>query len=268
MRGGAGSQPTHHLGRPARDPDRAAVGRARSRRSSRTATPGRSPRDNNWNTQVTGTTPDYFTIRNWHVERGRAVHGIGPGRRREDRGDRPDRRRAAVRPRRRSRSARSIRIRNAPVHGRRRARAQGPERRWAGPGRRDLHPARRPSRRASSAASASSCPADLRAARCRPRRSRARARGDRAAAARAPSPRARTTRTTSRPQHGRDDRHADARRTETMTHAARLDRAGLAARRRHRRHEHHAGVGHRADARDRHPHGRRRAAGATSSRSS
>ena len=43
---------------------------------------------------------------------------------------------------------------------------------------------------------------------------------------------------------------------------------GLAARRRHRHHEHHARLGHRADARDRHPHGRSAPGGATSWRSS
>ncbi len=47
--------------------------------------------------------------------------------------------------------------------------------------------------------------------------------------------------------------------TDVMTAAARRHRRHLAARRRHRHHEHHARVGHRADARDRHPHGDRRA---------
>ena len=46
------------------------------------------------------------------------------------------------------------------------------------------------------------------------------------------------------------------------------DRVGLAAGRRHRDHEHHAGLGDRAHARDRHPHGGGRPAGATSWRSS
>ena len=50
----------------------------------------------------------------------------------------------------------------------------------------------------------------------------------------------------------RDQRHADP--------AARRHRLDLADRRRHRDHEHHAGVGPRADPRDRHPQGRRRAA--------
>ena len=55
--------------------------------------------------------------------------------------------------------------------------------------------------------------------------------------------------------------------------SARLHRAGrrgrhLAGRRRHRDHEHHAGVGHRAHARDRHPQGARAPAAATSSCSS
>ena len=40
---------------------------------------------------------------------------------------------------------------------------------------------------------------------------------------------------------------------------ARRHRVGVAGRRRHRHHEHHAGVGHRAHARDRPAHGRRRA---------
>ena len=40
--------------------------------------------------------------------------------------------------------------------------------------------------------------------------------------------------------------------------AARVGRVDLAARRRHRDHEHHARLGDRADARDRHPHGDRR----------
>ena len=48
-----------------------------------------------------------------------------------------------------------------------------------------------------------------------------------------------------------DQRHAHA--------AARRDRLDLARRRRHRDHEHHAGVGPRADPRDRHPQGHRRA---------
>ena len=50
--------------------------------------------------------------------------------------------------------------------------------------------------------------------------------------------------------------------------AARRGRRDLAARRRDRRDEHHARLGHRAHARDRHPQGDRRAPRATSSRSS
>ena len=50
--------------------------------------------------------------------------------------------------------------------------------------------------------------------------------------------------------------------------AARGRRRDLAARRRHRRHEHHAGDGHRAHPRDRDPQGHRRAARPTSSASS
>ena len=46
--------------------------------------------------------------------------------------------------------------------------------------------------------------------------------------------------------------------------AARRGRRDLAARRRHRRHEHHARDRHRADPRDRHPQGDRRARSATS----
>ena len=54
----------------------------------------------------------------------------------------------------------------------------------------------------------------------------------------------------------RDAEHADP--------AAGLDRRDLAAGRRHRRDEHHAGQRHRAHARDRHPHGDRRAHAPTS----
>ena len=54
------------------------------------------------------------------------------------------------------------------------------------------------------------------------------------------------------PDGQRDQRHADA--------AARGHRLDLADRRRHRDHEHHAGLGPRADPRDRHPQGGRRPA--------
>ena len=63
--------------------------------------------------------------------------------------------------------------------------------------------------------------------------------------------------------------HRSGRMEEIATHAdvdhddddlpAGEHRGGLAAGRRHRHHEHHAGVGHRADARDRPAHGGRRA---------
>ena len=57
-------------------------------------------------------------------------------------------------------------------------------------------------------------------------------------------------------------RSPQSRQRSTRAHgaAARRHRVGLPARRRHRHHEHHAGLGDRADARDRHPHGRRRPA--------
>jgi macrolide transport system ATP-binding/permease protein len=59
------------------------------------------------------------------------------------------------------------------------------------------------------------------------------------------------------PQHGLDHRHrvGDA---EHAHRAARHGRGDLAAGGRHRRDEHHAGVGDRAHPRDRHPHGHRR----------
>ena len=67
-----------------------------------------------------------------------------------------------------------------------------------------------------------------------------------------------TARSTSRSatwlDHG--DRHRDAEHDDDP---ARLDRGDLAAGGRHRRDEHHAGERHRTDARDRHPHGHRRA---------
>ena len=95
---------------------------------------------NTWNTQITGTTPDFFTIRNWPVSSGamftasdqagaakNAVIGqtaaenlFGPGVD-PDRPDHPDPRRA--------------------VHHHRRAREEGSERDGFGPGRRDLHSA-------------------------------------------------------------------------------------------------------------------------------
>ena len=55
------------------------------------------------------------------------------------------------------------------------------------------------------------------------------------------------------------DRERRAGHDEDHDVAARGDRVDVAARRRHRDHEHHARVGDGADARDRHPHGDRRA---------
>ena len=52
--------------------------------------------------------------------------------------------------------------------------------------------------------------------------------------------------------------------TQTLTTLLAGDRGGVAARRRHRDHEHHAGQRHRADARDRPPDGGGRAAATTS----
>ena len=53
---------------------------------------------------------------------------------------------------------------------------------------------------------------------------------------------------------------ADQQR-QAIHHPAGLDCQHFADGRRHRHHEHHAGVGHRAHARDRHPHGHRRTEG-------
>jgi putative ABC transport system permease protein len=64
-------------GRPARHPDRAAVGGGRGAADQR-----QQPvisETSTWNTQITGTTPDYFSIRNWPVASGAAVHRFGPG---------------------------------------------------------------------------------------------------------------------------------------------------------------------------------------------
>ena len=62
------------------------------------------------------------------------------------------------------------------------------------------------------------------------------------------------------------DRLEEAERAkDRFTHAAGADRVDLAAGRRHRHHEHHAGDGDRADPRDRHPPGAGGQADATSS---
>ena len=88
------------------------------------------------------------------------------------------------------------------------------------------------------------------------------------AAARPPPPRRRRRRRLLDPQPDRDRRARSSRARKTLTTLLASDRRGVAARRRHRHHEHHAGQRHRADARDRHAHGGRRASRATSSRSS
>ena len=84
-----------------------------------------------------------------------------------------------------------------------------------------------------------------------------------AARAEGRSPRCCATATTSRPAPTTTSRSATSprwpapsrRARKTMTHAARQHRRGVAAGGRHRHHEHHAGERHRADARDRRPHG-------------
>ena len=76
---------------------------------------------------------------------------------------------------------------------------------------------------------------------------------------RAPPHRARRRRRLLDPQPRRDRRRAAGGHRDD-DHAARERRRGVAARRRHRHHEHHAGERHRADARDRHAHGGRREA--------
>ncbi len=100
--------------------------------------------------------------------------------------------------------------------------------------------------------------------------------GDRRAARSTRSPTTSTTRPApaaraadlpgERLHHSQQRRHHLAR-LRACSHdadaAARRRRGGLAGRRRHRDHEHHAGVGDRADARDRHSPGDRRAARAT-----
>ena len=239
MRGGMGSQPTITW-----DDLRAIQAEVPAVRAaaplSRTSTQAISE-SATWTTTVYGTTPDYFTIRNWTRRARRAAHGLRPGRRREERGDRPDRRREAVRQRRRPARPGDPHPQRA-VQRRRRAGEEGPGRHGRGPGRRDLRADRRRSRRASRADSASSCAARSMSARVSTEAIEHGARADRrrcCASAIGWRPDAEDDFSTR--QHGRDDRHADLGDPDADD-AARVDRARVAVRRRHRRHEHHAGV--------------------------
>ena len=162
---------------------------------------------NTWNTQITGTTPDYFIIRNWPVSSGamftasdqasaakNAVIGptaaenlFGPG----------------VDP-----IGQIIRIRDAPFTVIGVLERKGQNAMGSGPGRRDLHPAVRvPDAHAARTRQVRARP-DLRERRVAGRDS-ARAQEIGAVAARAAPPRARRRGRLLHEQHGRDDQHAD-----------------------------------------------------------
>ena len=95
--GGFGSHADAHVGRSQGDSDRGRP-RVQVRRAGAPRQPVRcSSEDQNWTTSVTGTTPDYFDIRNWPMADGDALQRRRRRGRREGRRPRPDRRRQALR---------------------------------------------------------------------------------------------------------------------------------------------------------------------------
>jgi putative ABC transport system permease protein len=208
---------------------------------------------NNWSATVVGTTPAYLDARAWTVTSGylfgdsdvrsaTRVALIGKTTAANLFGDEttPSARPSAF---------------AEPLHRHRRSRAQGPEPRRARPGRHGHHSAdHRPAQglRHALAGSVRMIMVQAASAEAMP----ASKNHDRPAPP-APPPARRT---------GQRLLHAQPRRRRRLGRrndardvaAARRHRLGIAARRRHRHHEHHARLGHRANARNRHPHGHRR----------
>ena len=209
--------------------------------------------EQNWTTSVTGTTPEYFDIRNWPMDVGRRLHRADV-----DGGTKVIVLGQTVVDKLFGANAnpvgQTVRVGSTPVHGRRRRVAEGAVGDRAGLRRRRVHP--RHDVRAEGPGRPRQVPPGHDQRRGDVGRGHdPRAQKDITALLRdrhhlAPARRRRLL----DPQPERDRRRAAAGHRDDDD-AARERRRGVAARRRHRHHEHHARERDRADARDRHPHG-------------
>ena len=209
--------------------------------------------DRNWSTDVTGTTPEFFDIRNWPARLGAVLSPEDVDGGRQERRAGPDRRRPTC---------------SAPAPTRWARPCASPTSRsrwWAS------RSARGSPRAAATTTTSSTCPVTTFLAKIQGSlqkfipgtilvevtsddvTGRGR-RQDRGAAARSPRHRRRRRRRLLNQEPDRD-RVAQAGEQRGADPAAGEHRGGVAAGRRHRHHEHHAGQRQRADARDRRAHG-------------